>query len=80
MSNVTQDGTSQFIEVSYWVEPNISSTSVMFFSSNSEIYGSLSVFYDHATRFDIAVPSTDRRSNKKVTFTLEQAMKAQTDE
>jgi hypothetical protein len=51
----------------------------MCFSSNSEIYGSLSVFYGHATRFDITVPSTDRHANKNVTFTLEQAMKAQTD-
>ena len=50
------------------------------FSSNSEMYSNLSVRYDHATRFDVTVPSTEKRANKKVTFTLEQAMKAQTDE
>jgi len=43
------------------------------------MYSSLPALYDHATRFDITVPSTDRHANKKVTFTLDQAMKTQTD-
>jgi hypothetical protein len=85
MSNVTHDGTSQFIEVLYSLEPNTSSTNVSSLPpplppSSSVMQCSLSVLYDHATRFDITVPSTDRRANKKVTFTLHQAMKDQTDQ
>jgi hypothetical protein len=42
----------------------------MFFSLNSETYSSLSVLCDHATPFDVTVPSTDGCTNKKITFIL----------
>ena len=77
MSNVTHDGTSQFVEVSYWLKPNISSSNVIFPPPRTLRCTAACLYSVTMLHVLTSLCRLMTCAKKKATFSLEQAMKVQ---